>query len=80
MPVLIIVLFIITVIAVFSVQNAAPVSISFLVWKFEASLAIVIYLLVLLGIVLGMIITYWLRFRSSLRKTSIKETEDEAVQ
>lgn len=56
-------------------QNAAPVSISFLFWKFEASLAIVIYLLVLLGIILGIIITYGLRLRASLRKASLRKKE-----
>ncbi|OGW26186.1 MAG: hypothetical protein A2X59_03050 [Nitrospirae bacterium GWC2_42_7] len=78
MPVFIIGLIIITLITIFSVQNAVPVSISFLVWKFEASLAIVIYLLVLLGMLLGMIIAYWFRFKSSLKKASSKSTEDEA--
>ncbi|OPY66178.1 MAG: hypothetical protein A4E63_02643 [Syntrophorhabdus sp. PtaU1.Bin050] len=48
-----IILFIVLLVALFSVQNAAPVAISFLFWKFQASLAIVIFLCVLAGIVIG---------------------------
>lgn len=73
MLVLISVLIIIILIAIFSVQNASPVSISFLFWKFEASLAIVIYLLGLLGILLGMIIAYWFSFKLSLKKATLKK-------
>jgi len=43
------VLIIIAIVAVFSVQNATPVSISFLFWHFEASLAIVMLLAVISG-------------------------------
>lgn len=50
---LIIALIIITVVTVFSVQNAIPVVISFLFWKFEASLAIILFLSVLAGVVIG---------------------------
>jgi uncharacterized integral membrane protein len=41
--------------SVFSVQNAIPVVISFLFWKFEASLAIVLFLSVLAGVFIGVI-------------------------
>jgi uncharacterized integral membrane protein len=37
----------------FSVQNAAPVVVSFLSWKLEASLAVIIVLSVLIGILIG---------------------------
>jgi uncharacterized integral membrane protein len=47
-------------VTVFSVQNARPVAISFLAWKFEASLAIVIFLVLLFGAVIGMIVSFWL--------------------
>ncbi len=69
MPVSILLLIlIIALITIFSVQNAAPVSISFLFWKFEASLAVVIYLLVLLGVLLGVMLIYSLKLRASLKK------------
>lgn len=53
MTTLIIVLIIVAIVTVFSVQNAIPVVISFLFWNFEASLAIVLFLCVLSGVVIG---------------------------
>lgn len=53
---IILVFVIIAVIAVFSVQNAEPVKIAFFFWAFEASLAIVIFLSVLSGIVIAALI------------------------
>lgn len=55
MTTLIIVLIIVAAVTVFSVQNAIPVAISFLFWKFEASLAIVLFLCVLTGVAIGVI-------------------------
>ena len=46
---IVILLVIVTVVAVFSVQNATPVVITFLFWKFEANLAVVIFLSLLAG-------------------------------
>ncbi len=63
MSVLILALLIIIAVAVFSAQNALPVSIVFLFWKFQASLAIVIFLSVLTGIVVASIVFLWLRIR-----------------
>jgi uncharacterized integral membrane protein len=63
MSVLILALLIIVVVAVFSAQNALPVSIVFLFWKFQASLAIVIFLSVLTGVVIASIVFLWLRIR-----------------
>lgn len=51
-PVLIIVL----IVAIFSAQNSAPVAINFLLWQFQASLAIVIFLCVLAGAAIGAIV------------------------
>ena len=58
-----IILIIIALVAVFSVQNADPVKFIFLFWKFEASLAIVIFLSTLTGLIAGVIITFLLRFK-----------------
>ncbi|MEW6163373.1 MAG: LapA family protein [Nitrospirota bacterium] len=49
-------LVIVTLVTIFSVQNAKPVAISFLFWRFEASLAIVIFLSVLTGVIIASII------------------------
>ena len=58
---IIFVLIIIAIVALFSAQNAATVSVSFLTWKFEESLAIVIVLCVFIGIIIGVIISFLLR-------------------
>ena len=65
---LIFVFIIVAAVAVFSVQNAAPVAVSFLFWHFEASLAVVIVLALLAGIVAGMALLSLLRLRRSLRE------------
>lgn len=70
---LIVVLIIVAVVAVFSVQNAVPVVISFLFWKFEASLAIVLFLSVLAGIIIGIGAAYLLKMKLA-RKTKAPDT------
>jgi uncharacterized integral membrane protein len=64
------VLIIIAVVAVFSVQNAMPISVTFLSWHFDASLAVVILLSVVVGMVIGMIVVtaIWMRRSSAKRK------------
>ncbi len=42
-------------VVVFSVQNASPVTVSLFHWRFEASLAVVIFLSMLAGIVVGLL-------------------------
>jgi uncharacterized integral membrane protein len=63
MGILIIALLIVAAVATFSLQNALPVSIVFLFWRFEASLAIVIFISALTGVVIASIIFLWLRIR-----------------
>jgi uncharacterized integral membrane protein len=55
-------------VVLFSVQNSSPVAVSILAWRFEASLAIVIALSVLGGMITGMTILSWIRMRRSMRK------------
>ena len=52
---LLIALILIALVTVFSVQNASPVTISFIYWKFNASLAIVVFLSALAGALIAMI-------------------------
>lgn len=73
---LIIVLIIIAVVTVFSIQNAIPVAISFLFWKFEASLAIVIFLSVLTGVVIGVIAASLFRMQLSKKKQTSIDREN----
>lgn len=68
---LIIVAVIIAMVTIFSVQNAMPVLITFLFWKFEASLAIILFLSVLAGVVLGFIATSLFRRKMSKNKTNL---------
>jgi len=75
MGLLILALIIIILVAAFSVQNAAPVTISLLLWKFQASLAIVIFLSVLIGVIITAIIAFWL----SLRKRKREETGEPTI-
>jgi uncharacterized integral membrane protein len=79
MSALILVLLIIAVVAVFSAQNALPVSIVFLFWKFQASLAIVIFLSVLTGVIITSIILLWLRIRRAKKPAPISRTDDKAL-
>lgn len=67
MATIILLLIIVAVVAIFSVQNAIPVAITFLFWKFEASLAIVIFLSVLAGMIVGAIIVSLLRIKPSFK-------------
>lgn len=55
---LIIAIIIVLIVALFSVQNASPVSIAFLFWQFQASLAIIFFLCLLCGIVVGSALTF----------------------
>jgi uncharacterized integral membrane protein len=68
MVTIIILLIVLFVVSVFSVQNAAPAAITFLFWRFEASLAIVIFLTLLCGMIAGAIIVSLLKLKSSVRK------------
>jgi uncharacterized integral membrane protein len=68
---LIFALIIITLVTVFSVQNAIPVVISFLFWKFEASLAIILFLSVLAFVVIGVSAASLFRMKLSKKKSKI---------
>ena len=64
----ILVVIVIVIVATFSVQNAAPVSISFLSAHFDASLAVIVLLFFLAGMIAGMAVLSWVRMRRSARK------------
>jgi uncharacterized integral membrane protein len=68
MAIVILLLIVMSVVAVFSIQNALPVAITFFYWKFEASLAIIVFLSVLCGMIAGAIILSLLRMKPSTRK------------
>jgi uncharacterized integral membrane protein len=71
-------LLLILLVALFSIQNAAPVIITFFFWRFEASLAIVVFLSVLAGTLIMAIISSSRAMRRSLKrqKTPAPEPPD----
>ena len=68
MLIIVLLLVIIILVSVFSVQNAVPVTLSFFLWRFEASLAIVIFLSVIAGLITGIIIAILVRRKLSVKK------------
>jgi uncharacterized integral membrane protein len=68
MVTVILVVMVIVIVAIFSVQNATPVSISFLSAHFDASLAVIVLLYFLAGMIAGMAVLSWTRMRRSARK------------
>lgn len=68
MVALILVVIVIVVVAVFSAQNAEPVSISLLSSHFDASLAVIALLFFLAGMIAGMAVLSWARMRRTARK------------
>ncbi|HMK49494.1 MAG TPA: LapA family protein [Thermodesulfovibrionales bacterium] len=68
MAIIILLLVIMLIVAVFSVQNAMPVAVTFFFWKLEASLAIVIFLSALCGALIGGIVATLLRMKAAVRK------------
>jgi uncharacterized integral membrane protein len=61
---------IISLVTVFSVQNAEPVVLSFMFWRFKASLAIVIFLSLLSGMIIGTIVASLMRVKTK-KKTEV---------
>jgi uncharacterized integral membrane protein len=68
MVIIIILLILVGIVAVFSVQNALPVAITFFFWKFEASLAIILFLTLIVGMIAGALIVTLLKMKSSQNK------------
>lgn len=62
--IILVLLILLAIVAIFSVQNAMPVTVTFMLWKFEASLAIVIFLSLLVGMIVGATIMFLFRKKS----------------
>ena len=69
MATLLLAVLVIAVAVIFSAQNAIPVTLKFVTWRFSASLAIVVFLSVLTG----MVIMGLLWMRASFRKRMKRE-------
>jgi uncharacterized integral membrane protein len=68
LAIIILLVIVLALVAVFSMQNAAPVLVTFLFWKFEASLALVIFLSLLSGIIAGAIAVSLIRRKPPAQK------------
>jgi uncharacterized integral membrane protein len=64
---LFIVIVVVTVMVIFSLQNATPVAVAFLSWRFEASLAVIILLAALIGILIGVVTASLWRLKRSIK-------------
>lgn len=69
---------VLAVAVIFSVQNASPVALSFLSWHFEASLAVVVLLTLVIGMILGMAILSFSRLKRSMRKKREQRKQTES--
>lgn len=65
----VILLVIVAIVAIFSVQNASPVAISFLFWKFDASLAIVVFLSMILGAIIATVVIFSGKIRRDIKQS-----------
>lgn len=75
MIIAIIIILIVAVVTVFSVQNAAPVAVTFLAWQTQASLAIIIFLAVAAGAVLGVAVMSSWMIKRAVQAKKQKKTE-----
>lgn len=64
------VILLLVLVAVFSVQNAEPITVKFVAWQVSISAALVIQLAALLGALVGLTIGAWPRRASRLKKVA----------
>jgi lipopolysaccharide assembly protein A len=65
------------IVVLFSVQNAMPVTVWFYNWRFDASLAIVVFLSVLAGMVIETLFVVSLRLGKSVKRKVRKTNRPE---
>jgi len=75
-----IVAIIVAILAVaFALQNAVPIAVSFLTWKFESSLALVLLITVALGVIMSLLVSVPSKIKRmkliSSQKKKIQELE-----
>jgi len=80
MQVQLIVAIIVAILAVvFALQNAVPITVSFLTWKFESSLALVLLITIALGVIMSLLVSVpsMIKTRKMIsgQKKRIKELE-----
>jgi uncharacterized integral membrane protein len=70
MGALVVAVVILFVVALFSIQNGRAVDVSFLFWSFQASLAVVIFLSVVAGVVVGASLTAFFTVKSRRKRSA----------
>jgi len=68
MAIVVLAVLVIAAVVIFSYQNSAIVTISFLTWRFSASLAIIVFLAVLAGMVIMGLLCVGASFKKRMRK------------
>lgn len=71
---LVFIICIVIIVAIFSTQNSQPVAVSFFAWKFQASLAIVVFLSALSGIVIGVVASFFIRLSKKSKEPARSDT------
>lgn len=62
---------------IFIVQNAAVTEVQFLVWSVQVSLALLMFLLLAIGFILGWVLHSVLRYRQGKAKKALSSPADE---
>ncbi len=77
MQVQLIVAIIVAILAVvFALQNAVPITVSFLTWRFESSLALVLLITVALGIIMSLLVSV----PSTIKKMKLISSQKKKIQ
>lgn len=71
----VVLLVLILLVAIFSVQNAVPISITFFFWRFEASLAIIVFLSAICGLIAGVVMAMLIRTKSKGQKEEKRQVQ-----
>jgi len=80
LPLLISGLLLALVIVTFIFQNTSPVIVHFLAWQFEGSLALLLFLTFIFGIIISLLVAIPLLFRGKRRSLSTKEKTGDLLQ
>lgn len=66
---------IVILVVIFSVYNAEPVHVFLFGWNFHASLAIVIFLSLIVGVAIGMVTSFFLSVRKKQKERNEEKVE-----
>ena len=80
MPLLIAALLLALVIVIFIFQNTNPVIVHFLAWQFEGSLALLLFLTFVFGIIISLLVAIPLLFRGRRKNLRTKGKNEDLLQ